>query len=414
MKIAIIGAGVSGLTAAYLSCKEHEVTVYEKSDRVGGHAHTLYVDHDGKSVPVDNGFMVFNPKRYPYFCRLLEELDIDSVPTRMSLSATIPGEISYRGTFPKGLFLNPDNIFRLRYWRFLLGVVKFRNAAKKFLLDPDPELTLGEFIESNKISADTVNWAIIPVLSAVWSISDVSRVYKFPALSTFVFLDNHHILDAIHEKWRTIPGGSIRYVTSLSDYLKSNSTAILTTQNITAVDRSKQGVTITSNGEKKSFDAVIFATHANVTKSLISDILPNESEALSMFSYTSNATTLHSDKSIVGIKDGLMSSWNYRLTKNGGMFSYCMNILQHIDKNLPLFVTLNATKKPKNVHAQEVYEHPQYNLGSLEGQRMIQSLQGQKNTYYAGAHLGYGFHEDGVASAIRALKAMGVALRWQK
>lgn len=420
MKIAIIGSGVSGLVSAYLLSPYHEVILYEKSDRLGGHAHTLFVKNGKKEIPVDNGFMVYNPERYPNFVKLLEELHITSVETQMTFGVTILDRISYRGDFI-GLISQPKNLLQLDYWKMLYNIARFQKIAKKVLKEnTHPEDTLEQFLKRYKFGK-TLEWFLYPLLAAVWSIKDTDTVDDFPALSTFTFLNNHKLLDSKHPRWRTIKGGSIQYVTKIKKYLEKHNVSILLKTHITAITRQKDTVTIETKKGKQQFDYVIFATHADTTSTLITDKTKEESQALGLFTYTKNTTVLHGDTSLTPTSKNLLAAWNVKLlpsasTKPLAVFTYCMNILQHIPQSFPLFVTLNspvAIDKTK-MYATEEYMHPTYTKNTLKGQKMINDLQGNRRTFYTGAHLGYGFHEDGVVSAINVAKKLGVVPPWDK
>ncbi|NTW32732.1 MAG: FAD-dependent oxidoreductase [Bacteroidetes bacterium] len=404
MKIAIIGSGVSGLVSAYYLSKEHDVTIYEKDNRIGGHAHTIFVE-DNK-IAVDNGFMVFNPPKYPNFIKLLSELGVDSVPTDMSFSVDIPGEVQYEGSFPNGIFADRKKIFSLRYWRFLMQIIKFRKVAKNAIKNNlYKEETLSEFLSANKLSEDLANWYLYPTLSAIWSIKESSKAGDFPALATLIFLNNHRLLESTKQKWRTISGGSIKYVSKIQRTLKDRNAKIMLKTDIQKIVRSDDDIKVYIDDKYYSFDIVIFATHADITKDLIYDIDPNESKALSCFDYSKNLTVLHKDEKLVSKNKKILAAWNYSKIKGISVFTYCMNILQHINMKQPVFVSLNPqiNINKQKIYLKEDYEHPVYTQKNLIGQKMISELQGKNRTYYAGAYLGYGFHEDGVASAVNVV-----------
>jgi predicted NAD/FAD-binding protein len=422
MRIAIIGSGVSGLTSAYLLSPSHEITIFEKSDRIGGHAHTIIVKEDGKKIAVDNGFMVYNPERYPNFVQLLNQLGVESIETTMSFGLEIPGEISYNSDLPNGIFAVRANIFNLRFLKFLYNITRFRKKARQALVNsPESTETLGQFLKNNNFNQDVANWFLFPTLSAIWSIKEIDKVNDFPAMSTFRFLDNHKLLNTTQPRWKTIKGGSIEYVSRVRKSIEDNGGGIMTKANVTSIKRSGDAIDIVVNGKEENFDYVIFATHADTTKKLISDISKEEKNALDKFSYTNNKTVLHKDRGLVPSNHRLLAAWNYTQKNdptNGTSqtsFTYCMNILQHIPHDTPVFVTLNPKIDiDKNmIYAIEEYSHPQYNLESLDGQKAISKLQGKRNTFYTGAYLGYGFHEDGVVSAIQVAKKLNISPPWQ-
>jgi uncharacterized protein len=401
MKIAVIGAGISGLASAYLLSGEHEVDVYEKDSRIGGHAHTLTVNEGFKTVNVDNGFMVFNPKRYPNFVKMINALGVESVRTRMSFATTIPGQVSYRDTFPLGLFADAKNLFSKRFWKFLIGVVRLRNVAKRMVKNRDhSEESLGNFLKRNNINDDVVRWALFPLMQSIWSIKDGTKILDFPALASFTFLDNHRILDVFRPYWRTIKGGSVRYVEKVRERIEKNGSIIITNASI--------------------YDYILFATHADVTLQLLKDPSPEEVRVLSKFSFAKNKTILHKDKSVLPVNRRLWASWNYVQDSRSdhveqkGVFTYYMNRLQNIDKKMPVFVSLNPSKviAKNNIYHSELYTHPEFTVDVVNAQKEIIKIQNVNRTLYAGAYLGYGFHEDGVVSAIRAIKYLGISPRW--
>lgn len=417
MKIAIIGSGVSGLVTAYLLAPHHEVTLFEKDSRIGGHAHTIHIKEKGEDIAVDNGFMVYNPERYPNFVGLLQQLDVASQETEMTFGVNLSNEIAYQGTFPQGIFAQKSNIWNLRFLRFLLGVIRFKRIAKKELKkEKNNNESLEEFITRNTISRDVVNWFLFPMLSAIWSIPHVEKVSEFPSFSTLIFLDNHNLLDFMQPTWRTIVGGSCMYVSKIQKYIEEKGAVIRCNSTISHISRNSSSVKIQVNGRNEVFDYVIFATHADVTKKLLSDISPDEKTALENFSYSTSTVILHKDVSYVPSQKNLVAAWNFTQVNGSAVFTYCMNILQHIPFSTPVFVTLNPTQ-PVNenmVYATEQCTHPVYNKKTLEGQILIGKLQGKQRTFYAGAHLGYGFHEDGAASAVAVAKYFNILPPWKK
>ena len=418
MKIAIIGSGISGLTSAYLLAPHHEVTVYEKDSRLGGHTHTHILNINGQKVIADTGFMVFNPDRYPLFLQLLDDLDIESRDTNMSFSVHIPGTVSYRGNFPNGLFADRMNIFRPRYLKFLRQVIRFRTVAKQELdNNPKSEERLADFLNRSGFSDDFSQWFLYPMLAAIWSVEETDEVDNFPALATLRFLDNHKLLDQRHPTWQTIGGGGQQYIDAIQERVESHSGTFILNSDIEQIKRSKDTITIKSNNSTETYDKLIMATHANTTAELL-DVSKEEQKALAKFSYTKNHTVLHSDNSFVSPNPRVLAAWNY-LKENAhakkASFTYSLNILQHVDDSIPLYVTLNPAQKidATKVHAEMDYEHPLYSTDSIVGQELIEKLQGQNNTYFAGAHLGFGFHEDGVASAVNVAQKLEVPLQWQ-
>jgi predicted NAD/FAD-binding protein len=414
MKIAVIGAGISGLTAALLLSKDHNVTLYEKEARLGGHAHTHIVGPN--KSPVDSGFMVYNPERYPQFVSLLDYLEVESLDTSMTFSVNIENHVAFRANFPGGVFAEPKNIVSVRFWRFLYAILKFQKLAKSELENgmKDNE-TLKEFSERHSLNQDVTDWFLYPMLSAIWSMPETGKAEDFPAKSTFVFLNNHKLLDIFHPTWKTIAGGSHEYVLRLKKKLLLQKTKIITSAQIYSIDRTKDLVRVRTKGGITNYDCVVFATHADTALKLLAAPSKAEVTALKCFTYSRNVTFLHKDTCYLSRNKRLHAAWNYQ--KSSGSvpsFTYSMNILQHIPDNTPVLVTLNPPKPipEKLVFAKMIYEHPQYSLKTIEGQARIRALQGTNRTFYAGAHLGYGFHEDGVNSAIDVANLLGINPPW--
>lgn len=418
MKIAIIGAGISGLSSALFLSKDHDVVLYEENDRLGGHAHTLHTEREDKKITVDNGFMVYNPERYPNFVALLDWLGVDSMDTTMTFSVDIENQISFRGNFPNGIFADRRNLFRLRFWRFLLNVKKFQKLAKaEISQNPSSDETIGSFFERKEINKDVASWFLYPMLSAIWSMPDSGSAANFPALASFTFLNNHKLLDQLHPQWKTIRGGSENYVKKLEERLLSKNVIIHKNTPVQKVTRKNNHVVVSLDKSSDEYDAVVFATHADVTKKILVDCDKDEDKALSYFTYSKNQTILHTDTSQLSTNGRLHAAWNYRQSSNTpAVFTYNMNILQHIPNEYPTYVTLNPAEEipKKYILSEEWYSHPRYNVDSLRGQRMIEKLQGHRRTYYTGAHLGYGFHEDGIASAVKIAKKLKVKLPWER
>lgn len=348
-------------------------------------------------------------------------LGVASTETDMSFSVSIPNTIAYRGDVPRGLFADKNNFFSIRFWKFLIEIIRFRRAAKNMLQNQlHTGDTLNQFIERYGFSRDLGDWFLFPMLSAIWSMKDSDRVGDFPALATFTFLNNHKLLDKAQPTWRTIVGGSIQYVSKIEQFLKDHRVKILLNTRVTKIARNNHSVTIRFGNKFETFDYVVFATHADTTRRLLSDISKEEDEALSQFTYSVNKTVLHKDARMVSKDPALLASWNFIQTAGNthgysrAMFTYCMNKLQHIPMLIPVFVTLNPHEEidKKNIYAVEEYTHPEYHLATLRGQQRIAKLQGNRRTLFAGAYLGYGFHEDGVVSAVNAVKKLGIEPPW--
>lgn len=417
MRVAIVGSGISGLTAAYLLTPHAEVTVYERESRLGGHAHTVDVRFGDRSFPVDTGFMVYNPAHYPYFVALLKELDIASVETVMSFSVSIPGDVEYSSSFG-GLLGDMRQLVRPSYWRLLIDILRFNRMAKRYLAstDPDPDLTMDEFKRRGGFSRELVEWYRFPMMGSIWSAAS-KDLGSYPALETFRFLNNHMLLNVFDKPvWRTVKDGSRAYVRALESRLLAEGATIRRDTPITRIERTDMHATVSHPGGTERFDALIMATHPDTTLSLLADADDRERDALGMFSYTDNEVVLHSDTSFMPRRKGAWASWNYHTTPSMQQvisLTYCMNFLQHIPDDCPVFVTLNPQKPVDQslIHGRYSYAHPVFDLHARSAQASMSGIQGMRRTYFAGAYLGFGFHEDGAHSAVRAVETLGFPVR---
>lgn len=411
MRIAVIGSGIAGLGSAYLLAPHAHVTLYESDARLGGHANTAYVPYKDRTVPVDTGFMVFNPIRYPYLVALLEELDIPSVKTTMSFSVSVPGTVEYSSTYG-GLF-HTSTITSPSFWRLLYHILRFNVQAKRFLATPDHALSLGAFLERHHFPTSFSEHYLFPMLGSIWSAAAGSMI-EYPAYETFRFLNNHLLLNAFNRpQWRTVSGGSVRYVSALTTRLQNEGVTIRTQTPVTSIARGEDGILVSSSAGEETYDAVVCATHADVALALLKNPTPDQERILGAFSYTTNTTILHSDEVYMPTRRSAWASWNYHASTQSISLTYWMNSLQHIPHECPVFVTLNprTPPDPHKTHATYTYTHPVFNQRARDAQAELESIQGKHGMYFAGAHWGYGFHEDGLASAVNAVHALGFPIR---
>lgn len=419
MRIAIIGSGVSGLAAAYIAAPHAQLTIYEADDRLGGHAHTHTIQHGEKTIRVDSGFMVCNPPQYPQFMALLKELGISPTPTEMQFSVEISGVISYSSKMFSGVFAEWRNLFRPSFYKFLYEILRFQRLARKMLSDNENTFvteSLGDFLTRNSFSTKFNEWHLLPMLGAIWS-SPTKEIFSFPALSTFKFLNNHQLLSTFSKPhWHTIQGGSDTYVQRIENFLSTRKTTIHLSTPVRSITRSKKDVTITTDSGSETFDYCILATHADTALKLLADATPTEKDILGAFSYANNRAVLHSDQSMMPQNKRAWASWNYFAGSSTSdiCVTYNMNTLQHIDTRYPVYVTLNSPREiPKEkVFADIHYTHPHFSVASYAAQQRVNEIQNQHRTLYCGAHWGYGFHEDGVVSAINALKSLTIHPTW--
>ena len=411
---AVIGGGVSGLTAAYLLSGTHHVTLFEADDRVGGHAHTHDVPlSDGTSAAVDSGFIVLNDRTYPLLQRLFAELGVDTRPTEMSMSITCDecGLNYVGGRKAPGIFAQRRRLLDPRFWRLLLGVRRFQKAALRLLADePDSGLTYGEFLDRHGFDQRFVTHYALPIVSCVWSMGH-REALDYPAAYLFAFLDHHGFLvlnDA--PTWHTVVGGSRSYVGAITAQLD----VVRTRTRVTAVSRKPDAVEIDDElGAHHAFDKVVIATHADDALALLTDADEEEQEVLGAFGYSRNVTHLHRDETVLPARRAGRASWNYRLegcrtVTDRSRVSYWMNLLQGHPESDPLVVTLNPGEgeTPSDVIATMTYLHPTYTAASVAAQDRLAGLNTDRLAF-AGAYHGWGFHEDGCRSGVAAAEALG-------
>jgi predicted NAD/FAD-binding protein len=412
--VAVIGGGVSGLTAAYLLSRTHHVTLFEADDRVGGHAHTHDVPlSDGTTAAVDSGFIVLNDRTYPLLRRLFAELAVETRPTEMSMSITCAecGLNYVGGRKASGIFAQRRRLLDPRFWRLLLGVRRFQRAALRLLAEePESGLTYGEFLDRHGFDRHFVTHYALPIVSCVWSMGH-REALDYPAAYLFAFLDHHGFLrlgDA--PTWHTVVGGSRTYVGAITSRLD----VVRTRTRVTAVSRKPDAVEVDDElGAHHAFDKVVLATHADEALALLTDAGEDEQEVLGAFGYSRNVTHLHRDESVLPARRTGRASWNYRLegcrtVTDRSRVSYWMNRLQGHPESDPLVVTLNPGdgETPADVVATMTYLHPTYTAASVAAQRRLAGLNSDRLAF-AGAYHGWGFHEDGCRSGVAAAEALG-------
>ena len=416
MKIAIIGSGISGLTTGYLLSKNHDITMFEKNDYIGGHTHTHEIDHEGKNLSVDSGFIVYNERTYPNFIKLLDQLGVERQLTRMGFSVKSESDdLEYAGHSLNGLFAQRSNFFRPSFIRMLRSMKRFNQEARRDLSSIDPERTLGDYLMSNNYPTEFIQHYIIPIGAAIWS-TVPSDMMNIPAVFFIRFFENHGLLQITNRpNWWVIKGGSKKYVDKIISKFKNDIRLSMPVKN---VKRNKDLVTINfgSDGEhEEKFDAVVFATHSNQALTLLHQPTKDEEEILGSILYQSNDAILHFDDAILPKRKTAWSSWNYLLDQDQSKpvaLTYNMNILQGIVSSKTFCVTLNTQDliKPEKVIKYLNYEHPLFTLSSIKAQEQKSKISGKNNTYYCGAYWHNGFHEDGVVSALDVCSHFGETL----
>jgi uncharacterized protein len=407
-RIAVIGSGISGLAAAYYLSRKHEVHVFEKDTRLGGHTNTIVTESSRGPLPVDTGFIVHNERTYPNFCRLMTELGVATLPSDMSFAVYAPGtgfEYSSRGA--AGFFAQKANLLRPGHWTLFREILRFNRQAPQLLEQPD-DITLGHFLEAGHYSNVFIERYLLPMASAVWSMTP-DTVEKFPALTLIRFFSNHGMLGInTHPQWKVIRGGSNRYLAPLTNPFKER---IRTGVEIDSVERGESGVTLrVVGGSAEQFDDVVFACHGNQILPLLKDAAPLEREILSNFSTTPNEAVLHRDSRMLPSRENARASWNYQLGDRGKVaVTYHMNRLQSLPVPEDYCVSLNANGgiDPAKVIRRMVYYHPLYTREAVRAQDRWKEISGVRRTHFCGAYWFYGFHEDGVNSALRVADALG-------
>ena len=406
MKIAIVGSGISGNSLAYTLSKEHDITLFEKNNRLGGHSHTHEIISQGKKINVDTGFIVFNKKTYPLFTKLLDELNVHYEKSDMSFSVfSKDRNFEYNGTTLNTLFSQRKNIFNYKFIKMIYEIIKFNKVALT-LLSAKTEISLETFLRQNNFSDYFCKNYILPMGSAIWS-SNINSMLKFPAVFFVKFFNNHGMLN-INDRpqWLTVTNGSKEYVEKLTASIKKN---IRLNCPVKAVKRNKDSVEIKSSDGTEIFDYIFFACHSDEALKLIIDPSVQEKEVLSSIPYSKNEVTLHTDESIMPNNKLTWAAWNYNIDSTNDMpiaLTYNMNILQNLKTQQTILVTLNdnGNINPEKVLKKINYDHPLFSLRSVEAQKNYGIISGVNRTGYAGAYWGNGFHEDGISSAYNAIK----------
>ena len=414
MKIGVIGSGVSGLVSALTLQERFEVSLFEKNSKLGGHSNTVTIEQENKKYSVETGFIVLNDKNYPIFTSLLKHLNIGVNNSSMSFSVSVDkGQFEYSSSYI-GLLGQTKNIIDPKYWGMLRDINYFYTNALKDVKDcPDNE-TLGQFLKRFNYSNKFIDYHLVPMTASIWSCPTKS-ILNFPIKSLLVFFENHKLLNIYNRpKWSTVNKGSREYVKKIQSLLKGK---IYTNAKVNKISKSKEGIRVHYQGGIKTFDKVILACHADQSSEILIENFSEEANLLKDFKYQKNTSILHSDINFMPKRKSVWSSWNYITeTGNSGNLSitYWMNELQGINSPKPILLSLNPKilPNPDLIYGQYSYSHPILDNNAINIQKKLSSIQGKNNLWFCGAWTGFGFHEDGVKSAVEIANSHNIHLPW--
>lgn len=414
MRIAVVGTGISGLGAAWLLARRHDVQLFEREERPGGHSHTVLVPEGGRSIPIDTGFIVYNERTYPLLTRLFRELHVPTQNCDMSFGVQCRRcDLEYSSSL-SGLFADPGNALRGGHWRMISDMFRFFREAPRLLDDSSADnIALGEWLAGRNYSDSFRRHFLLPLGGAVWSTS-LDGMNDFPARYFVQFFANHGFLGvSTSPQWKTVTGGSREYVRRMLEPLRGR---VMLGCPVGEVRRHADGVTLTAGGETLRFDQVVLATHADDTLELLTDPSPEETRVLCGVPYTRNETVLHSDTRLLPRRPAARASWNIHLDdcraeRPGIAMTYDLTRLQNPGGERRYCVTLNSTDTiaPDSIVRRLTYEHPRFTVAGLAARKGLDALQGQRGTWYCGAWTRFGFHEDGLMSGVAVAERLGVA-----
>ena len=409
MRIAVIGSGISGLSAAHYLSKKNKVDLFEKEDHFGGHSYTIDVKDNNNHVPVDIGFIVFNFKTYPNFVKFLNDNGIEIEKSNMSFSVSVKEtEIEYCGKGLLGIFSNKKNLLNFDFFKMFFEIIKFYKKSND-LKNIEENLTLDDFLKREKMSKYFINYHIIPMVSAIWSMPPY-EAKQMPLKFFLRFFQNHGLFNLKNRpQWYTIKNRSRTYVKKI---LETISGEYYKNYRINKISRFSNGVKVYYGGNNEFFDydKVVIATHADEALSLITDPTPEEKSILANFKYKNNVAIIHTDESLMPKNKKAWSSWNSSVNKDNTSetsITYWLNLLQNLKTNKNIFLSLNPFLKidQKKVISKVKFTHPYYDKEALENQNRLKNIQNKKNLLFCGSYFGYGFHEDGIKSSLEMIKS---------
>jgi len=412
MRIAVIGSGIAGLVSAYRLSRNHEVTLFEANHYLGGHTHTHEIEQNGRRYAIDSGFIVFNTQNYPLLSALFDELAVASRPTAMSFSVqSAQSGLEYNASNLDTLFCQRRNLASPRFIGMVRDLLRFYREAPALLQDEGIGPTLGEYLDEHRYGIAFRNEHLVPMASALWS-SPAQQILSFPARYLVQFMANHRMMQVSgRPEWRVVRGGSASYIRAMRAtwYVKERLACP-----VAAVHRDAAGVIVNSAAGTERFDHAVLACHSDQALRLLTDASEHEREVLGALTYQANDTVLHTDRCLLPRNQKAWAAWNAFIPRDPGAscsVSYCMNLLQGVESPEPFVVTLNRTQDidPGKILRQMRYEHPVYTPASVAARARKAEIQGRRRTWFAGAYWGWGFHEDGMRSAMEVVAAFGDA-----
>jgi predicted NAD/FAD-binding protein len=416
MNIAVVGSGISGLSAAWLLSRQHQVTLFEADTRLGGHTHTVDVTLDGVRFPVDTGFLVFNHRTYPELTRLFDTLGVETVASDMSFSVRLDQpDLEWAGTSLDSVFGQRSNLARPAFWGMLRDILRFNRESVR-----EPTLAgsmaLGDYLKARGYGKPFIEWYLLPMAAAIWS-CPAAQMLEFPLSSFVTFCRNHGLLQVFDRpQWRTVKGGGREYVNKLAAAIGD----IHLGQPIESIRPRNGRIELASGSLSGLYDQVVLACHSDQSRALLNTHYPARARLLAQMPYQPNRAVLHSDASVLPRRQNLWAAWNYQsgqgtLSDRPVAVHYLINRLQPLPTATPVIVSLNPLQDPDpaRVHGEFHYSHPVFTRHAASIQRQIAAGNGRDGIWLAGAWLGYGFHEDGLASALRVARQLNVAAPWQ-
>jgi len=417
-RIAVVGSGIAGLSAGWLLSKRYAVTLFEASETLGGHTNTVDVTLEGRTFPVDTGFLVFNDRTYHNLCALFDHLGVGSVASEMSFSVRVDEDrLEWAGGSLATVFAQKRNLIKPEFWGMLKDILHFNRESTALVEQGVPaQGTLEEFLDRGGYGRAFREWYLLPMSAAIWSCPTGSML-GYPASTFLRFCYNHGLLQVNgRPKWRTVSGGGREYVRRLAADLDD----VRLASPVQAVRREPDGVHVSTARGTERFDALVLATHSDQSLALLEDADPDERAVLGAVGYQPNEAWLHTDESLLPRTRDAWSAWNYlagdaRLDGRPVTVSYLINQLQPLPCKAPVIVTLNPVRSPRaeSVIRRFTYSHPVFDIAAIDAQQRLPSIQGRRNTWFCGAWTGYGFHEDGLKSGLAVANAMGVKAPWQ-